>query len=66
MAGTKEGALKAAATIKEKHGEDFFKKVGAIGGTAKSPNKGFGADRERAKLAGIKGGKISRRGKANV
>ena len=66
MAGTKEGALKAAATIKEKHGEDFFKKVGAIGGAAKSPNKGFGVDRERAKLAGIKGGKISRRGKANV
>lgn len=50
MAGTKEGALKAAATIKEKHGEDFFKKVGAIGGTAKSPNKGFGADSEKAKI----------------
>lgn len=66
MAGTKEGALKAVATIKEKHGEDFFKKVGAIGGVAKSPNKGFGADRERAKLAGMKGGRISRRGKANV
>lgn len=66
MAGTKEGALKTIMVIKQKYGEDFYRRIGAIGGVAKSPNKGFGADRERAKLAGMKGGRISRRGKANV
>ena len=66
MAGTKEGALKTIMVIKQKYGEDFYRRIGAIGGVAKSPNKGFGADRERAKLAGMKGGRIRRRGKANV
>lgn len=30
MAGNREGALKAAKTNKEKHGEDFYKKIGAM------------------------------------
>ena len=29
MAGTKEGALKAAATNKKKYGNDYYKRLGA-------------------------------------
>lgn len=35
MAGTKAGSKKAVETIKKIHGEDFFKKIGAIGGKSK-------------------------------
>lgn len=36
-------------------------KAGRIGGKVKNPNKGFGSNRELAKVAGAKGGRISRR-----
>lgn len=72
MAGTKAGGLKAAATIKRIKGENFYKKIGGIGGR-RSGTGGFaslvvGADGltgpERARIVGSKGGRISRRGKA--
>lgn len=64
MAGTKEGGLAAAQTNKSKYGEGFYAKIGAIGGK-KGRTGGFFANRELARIAGAKGGKISRRGKKN-
>lgn len=63
MPGTRAGGLKAAAKVKERYGEDFYKKVGAVGGK-KSKGGGFAANRELARIAGSKGGRASRRGKA--
>ena len=63
MAGTKEGGIKASITNKEKHGEDFYGRIGAKGGKA-SRTGGFYANRELARIAGAKGGKISKRRKA--
>lgn len=63
MAGTKTGGQKAAETNKERNGKDFYVKIGALGG-AKSRGGGFAADPERARLAGKKGGKVSKRGKS--
>lgn len=63
MAGTKAGAAKAVATTKQKHGKDFYAKIGAAGGK-KSRNGGFAANPELARIAGAKGGRISRRGKS--
>lgn len=59
MAGNKEGAVKAAATNRAKYGEDFYKRIGAEGGK-KGTTGGFFADRELAREAGRKGGRISR------
>jgi len=61
MAGTKAGGKAAAQTNKELHGEDFYKRIGAIGGK-KGTTGGFWADRELARTAGAKGGQTSRRG----
>lgn len=61
MSGNKEGGLKAAATNKKNHGEDFYARIGAIGGKA-STTGGFYANRELAKEAGRKGGMKSKRG----
>ena len=63
MAGTKAGGIKAAKTNKRKWGRKFYAEIGAKGGKACVP-KGFAADPERARRAGAKGGKISKRGKA--
>ncbi len=61
MAGTKAGGKAAAATNKAKYGDDFYKKLGAKGGSAPySRPKGFAANRELARAAGVKGGKASR------
>lgn len=67
MAGTKAGSAKAIATIREKHGADFFKKIGAMGGTSikkVDPEtgkalKGF-AISGKASEAGRKGGLTKR------
>lgn len=66
MAGNRYGGLKAAATNKAKHGDDFYRNIGHKGGTANHPDgRGFssrvrGRDGltgpERAKLVGKKGG----------
>lgn len=62
MAGTKDGGKAAAATNKAKYGADFYAKIGAKGGE-KGHTGGFFANRELARAAGAKGGRISRRGK---
>ena len=68
--------MKAKKANLEKYGPDFYKRIGAKGGAnGKGPGYkgGFASDevgedgltgRERAKLAGAKGGAISRRGPA--
>ena len=62
MSGTKIGGMKAATTNKLRNGEDFYRRIGAKGGR-NGHNGGFAANPELAKLAGRKGGKMSRRGK---
>lgn len=62
MAGTKVGGRAAASTNKSKYGADFYARIGAIGGK-KGHTGGFAANRELARIAGAKGGRISRRTK---
>ena len=62
MAGTMAGGKAAAETNIKKHGEDFYRKIGAMGGK-KGTTGGFYANRELARIAGAKGGSISRRTK---
>ena len=61
MAGNQIGGAKAAATNKAKYGEDYYKRIGAQGGK-KGTTGGFYANRELAREAGRKGGKVSKRG----
>lgn len=63
MSGTKSGGLKAAKTNKELHGEDFYKSIGRIGGR-NGHTGGFASNPALARVAGAKGGRISRRGPA--
>lgn len=63
MAGTLEGGKKAAATNRKLHGEDFYARIGKIGGQ-NGHTGGFASDHELARIAGKKGGTISRRGPA--
>jgi general stress protein YciG len=62
MAGTKEGGRKAAARNMERYGENYYKIIGARGGK-NGTTGGFYANRELARIAGSKGGKISKRPK---
>lgn len=62
MAGTKTGGKTAAATNKAKYGADFYARIGAMGGK-KGRTGGFYANRDLARVAGAKGGRISRRTK---
>lgn len=64
MAGTIAGGRKAAAKNLA-NDPDFYKRIGKIGG-ARSTTGGFAADRQLAREAGRKGGRISRRGKSRV
>lgn len=70
MAGTKDGGRKAAELNKKKYGEDFYIKIGSLGGKL-GKTGGFASQKvgkdgltgvERARLVGTKGGKKSRRG----
>lgn len=70
MSGTLAGGKHAAATNKAKYGDDFYSRIGKLGG-ASSRNGGFGSDsvgsdgltgKERARIAGAQGGYKSRRG----
>ena len=63
MSGNKVGGAKAAATNKRRYGNDWYAKIGQIGGR-KGHTGGFAANPELAKIAGRKGGKISKRGPA--
>ena len=74
MSGTREGGIRAAITNRMRHGQDFYARIGKNGGS-NSDNGGFGSDkrgkdgltgRERARIAGALGGRISRRRKATV
>lgn len=64
MPGTKAGGLKAAKTNLQRNGQDFYSRIGSLGGRVTGTKKGFAANRKLAAEAGRKGGKISRRGKA--
>lgn len=68
MAGRTEGGLKAAETNRKLYGDEFYQRIGALGGM-KSRNGGFGSDKvgadgltgkERAAIAGKKGGATKR------
>lgn len=63
MSGTKVGGQRAARTNKERHGSDFYKRIGSMGGK-NGHTGGFASNHELAKIAGAKGGAISKRGKA--
>ena len=65
MSGTVSGGKLAAKKNKERHGEDFYCKLGVIGGRAKVP-KGFALNRELASTAGRRGGRVSRRNGSNA
>ena len=65
MAGTKAGGKAAAKTNKDKYGSDFYAKIGAKGGVL-GKTGGFFANRELARQAGAKGGRISRRTKKSA
>ena len=62
MAGTKAGGLRAAQTNIARHGKGFYAKIGAKGGK-NGHTGGFAANPELARIAGAKGGRISRRKK---
>lgn len=62
MAGTVEGGKKAAATNINKYGPNFYKVIGTKGGAA-GHTGGFYADRELARIAGARGGRVSKRRK---
>lgn len=64
MAGTKTGGLKAAAKNLAKD-PSFYAKIGKKGGQ-NGRTGGFAANPELARIAGAKGGRISRRGKKLV
>ena len=50
---------KTGAVNREKYGEDFYQRIGAMGGSAKVKTKGFGsATPEQRREWGSKGGKM--------
>lgn len=62
MSGTYMGGLQTAKTNKEKYGEDYYKKIGAIGGRKITDKpKGFAANNDLARAAGRIGGTVSSR-----
>lgn len=68
MSGTRSGGLKARKTNLEKYGKDFYREIGRKGGR-NGHTGGFAVVDENgvhtlAKVAGAKGGSISRRGPA--
>lgn len=60
MAGTLAGGRKAAITNKKLYGNDFYKTIGAKGGR-NGHTGGFAANPDLARIAGAKGGRLSRR-----
>jgi uncharacterized protein len=74
VSGSIEGGFKAYETNKQRYGADYMRRIGAIGGR-RGHSGGFASDtvgadgltgKERASIAGAKGGRISRRTKAKV
>ena len=65
MTGSVAGGKKTAKANKKRFGEDFYRNIGRKGGRAPTNKpKGFAANRELARIAGAKGGRISRRGRS--
>jgi general stress protein YciG len=64
MAGTKAGGMKAAAKNLQRD-PSFYAKIGAKGGK-NGHTGGFAANPELARIAGAKGGRISRRRKTDA
>ena len=60
MPGNKIGGQKAAKTNKKLYGKDFYRIIGSKGGQ-NGHTGGFAANPELARIAGAKGGRISRR-----
>lgn len=69
MAGTVEGGIKTTKTNRKRYGADYYRNIGKLGGL-KSRGGGFASTKvgedgltglERARIAGAKGGKISKR-----
>lgn len=70
MSGSKLGGQKTAATNKAKYGEDYYKRIGSIGGKKGSiggfwHTKYVKGDAEAVAAAGAFGGRISKRGAKN-
>lgn len=64
MAGTREGGLAAAASNKAQYGDDFYKKIGQKGGSVnRQQSRYFYMNKDAARIAGAKGGRISRKEK---
>lgn len=63
MAGNMVGGKKAAATNRERYGDNFYASIGRKGGK-NGHTGGFAADPELARKAGAIGGKKSKRGPA--
>lgn len=61
MSGTKEGGRKAAATNKERHGDDFFASIGSKGGRNGHTGGFFAMDPKKRSECGRKGGHNSSR-----
>lgn len=69
MSGPAAGGAKAAEKNRAKHGPDFYKRIGALGGRAGKTGKfafaKVGPDgmtgRQRALVAGAVGGRLSKR-----
>lgn len=65
MVGTLSGGKKCARTNMERHGADYYKRLGKLGGSAKTTKpKGFAANPALAVTAGAIGGHRSKRGPA--
>ena len=61
MSGTIEGGRKARNTNYKRHGKNFYRDIGRIGGKLGTTG-GFASNPELAKVAGAKGGRASKRG----
>lgn len=64
MSGTKAGGMKAAATNKLRHGDDFYTRIGRRGGQNGHTGGFCSMTPEQRAECGRKGGSISRRGPA--
>lgn len=65
--GTKEGGLKAQQTNKLRYGNSYYETIGRMGGLTMTDNtkkRGFASNPTLAAQAGSKGGKNSRKNKA--
>lgn len=63
MAQTKEGARKAAETMRKRYGEDYWRKVADKSNAKEHRPKGFAKDHELARKAGELGRTVRDAGK---